>query len=302
VYALTASALGRGFLIFEARLPNPTPTLGLAGCAPVADFWAHLSTVIDPITRADQLDKLYFTGITSGMTQFEPVVAAKHYGLSVAGLAHVRGQIRTNMFVNLHQWQLREFKLTKACPDTAPCTLVVDPVMSRTNPANELFAGTHSRAPGFQTAFLTNMASLQATSAATIGMFDAGRFDEFESVSQGGDVIYRNFATAAFKTQIAAAATTGLTANNILDRAETQTCGGCHQLSNGANLGGGVTWPQSLGFVQIDEGGRLSPALTQVFLPRRAQVLKTFLDSQCTGTSVADDGHTLSGGALDSAN
>ena len=301
VYALTGGP-GRAFLIFESKLPNPTPTLGLAGCAPVADFWAQLSTVATATTLAARLDAFYFTGLLAGTTQFEPVVKASHYGLSVNGGAHALGQIRTNLFANFAQWQLREFKLTKACASDVACPLVIDPVAVRTNPANELFAGTHANAPAFQTSFLSHLASLQAASAATIGLFDSVRFDEFESVSQGSDVIYRNFATAAFKTQIAGAIKPTLTADNILDRAETQTCAGCHQLSNNANLGGGVTWPPSLGFVQIDESSMLSQALITVFLPRRAQVLTSFLTSQCTGTPVANDGLTLAGGALDAAN
>ena len=60
-------------------------------------------------------------------------------------------------------------------------------------------------------------------------------------------------------------------------RAETQSCAGCHQFSNNASLGGGLTWPSSLGFVQVDERSNLSPALHNVFLPHRQQVLQSFV-------------------------
>ena len=94
---------------------------------------------------------------------------------------------------------------------------------------------------------------------------------------------------------------------NILDRATTQTCAGCHQLSTFAphnQLGDipQVVWPQSLGFVHINEQSQLSPALTSSFLPHRAQVLISFLRSQCTSTAIADDGSNLGGGPPDAAN
>ena len=66
------------------------------------------------------------------------------------------------------------------------------------------------------------------------------------------------------------------------------SCAGCHQLSNGKNLGGGVTWPASFGFAHVTEVNRessadglrfrISPALTNVFLPHRKAVLEAFLN------------------------
>src|SRR5450432_229410 len=96
----------------------------------------------------------------------------------------------------------------------------------------------------------------------------------------------------------------GLSVDNVLDRATTQTCAGCHQLSSGVNLGPGVgpLWPASNGFTQISEQQTLSPAIKNVFLPHRAQVLSDFLLAQCTGQQTVDDGTNLGGGALDSPN
>lgn len=290
-------AVARNLLIFEARLPNPHPELGLTGCAPVADFWANLSTDADAASRATKLETFYFTGITG----FDPVVAASHYGLAVDGGAHATGQIRTNFLTG--QWFLREFKLRKPCAATASCVLAVEHVTVKVNPANEVFANSGAFAVDFQTKFLAQIPALSATSAATIGMASPGADNEWESVSLGAqDVVYRNFASTAFRTKIKNAITTGLSVNNILDRATTQTCAGCHQLSNGAVLGKGITWPSSLGFVQIDEQHRLSPALTTSFLPHRKQVLEDFLATQCAGTTVSDDGANIGGGAADAAN
>jgi hypothetical protein len=295
---------GRGFIIFEGRLPNPTPTAGISGCAPVADFWAQLSTDPSTTSRAAKLDNFYFTGLTG----FEPVVAAAHYGLanSLTTNSRNKGQIRTNMFVQNQQWNLREFQLTKPCAATASCTLSVEHVTVKENPADELFKGTHPNAPAFQSAFLTQIPALSAGTAATIGMSIGNQFNEFESVSSGStNVLYANFTQASFQAQIAANITNpSLTVANILDRATTQTCAGCHQLSSGlhAQLGGGVVWPSSLGFVQVNEQSQLSQALTTSFLPHRSTVLTNFLRAQCAGTPAVDNGTTLSGGPVGAAN
>lgn len=303
VYAMLQGN-GRGFLIFEGRLPNPTPAQGLAGCTPVADFWAQLSTDPSAANRASKLDAFYFTGLPG----FEPVVAASHYGLASLNTSAARkGQIRTNMFVQLQQWNLREFQLTKPCASTASCALSVQHITDKVNPANELFTGTHANAPAFQAAFLNQVATLSRPSAATLTMTNANQFNEFESASSGStDTLYANFSQASFRNQIRTMITNpNLSVTNILDRATTQTCAGCHQLSTTPphnQLGDGIVWPQSRGFVHVDESSNLSPALLDVFLPRRKAVLAQFLRNQCSGVAITDDGTNVGGGAVDAAN
>ena len=134
-------------------------------------------------SRASKLDQFYFTGIPG----FTPVVDAAHYGLTTTDITVAgprKGQLRTNMFVNLHQWNLREFQLTKPCAASASCALSVQHVTVKVNPANELFTGTHANAPAFQTAFLTQIPPLSRAKAATVAMTNADRFNELESVSQ----------------------------------------------------------------------------------------------------------------------
>ncbi len=303
VYALTGAVDDRAFIIFEARLPNPNPAAGLDGCAGVADFWARLSTVSDVAVRATRLERFYFTGITAEGLTFAPVVTAANYGLAANGTATGKGQIRTNFFADFREWHLREFKLGKPCLRGESCKLSVKPVTVKTNPADELFRGTHANTAAFEAAFLNQIGTLSRANPATLGMTTANSHNEFESSAQGPNVVYNSFTRASFRSQIQARITTpGLTVANILDRATTQTCGGCHQHSNSADLGNGARWPDSLGFVHVDEQRNLSPALTTVFLPRRAAVLKSFLDRQCAGIQTTDDGRTLSGAEVDAPN
>jgi len=122
------------------------------------------------------------------------------------------------------------------------------------------------------------------------------RFNEFQSHSQNGSDVPLTKATTGFSADVGAAAPPGLTASQLLNRAGAMACGGCHQFSNGADIGtlAGTTvqWPSSAGFVQVTESGSLSPALTGFFLPARMNLLRDFV---CAGS--ADGGVDAGSGA-----
>jgi hypothetical protein len=283
--------IDRGFLIFEAALPNPEPARGADACLPVAKFWRDLSDVADATERASRIAAFFYTG--TAIQGFPAVVDAAHYGGP--------GQIRTNMFVESEQWNLREFKLDRACGST--CTLSFRRAPVQQNPAEELF---QNDASGFWNAFVSQVGPLSAPSVSGIRMSLAARFDEQESASSASTaVVYRNKANLQLIKPILAsldARGSTLTPNNIFDRATSQTCAGCHQLSNGAPLGDGLTWPSSLGFVHVDEQSHLSPALTGTFLPHRKTVLAKFIADRCSGVSESDTAETLGGSAVGAAN
>ncbi|HVI00725.1 MAG TPA: hypothetical protein VM869_18530, partial [Enhygromyxa sp.] len=89
-------------------------------------------------------------------------------------------------------------------------------------------------------------------------------------------------------------------------------CMGCHEGATGLDLGNGLFGPSSLGFVHVDEfaqepcsgGGpcfAISPALDQVFLPARLNVLESFVafacEASCEGGSPDALGLLLAGPA-----
>jgi hypothetical protein len=82
-----------------------------------------------------------------------------------------------------------------------------------------------------------------------------------------------------------------LSVQQILNRATAMTCGGCHEPANfgllnpnsiGAFrlLDGSIidSWPNTLGFVHVDENRNLSPALRQVFMPARMNAFEQVID------------------------
>jgi len=191
----------------------------------------------------------------------------------------------------------------------ATCKLSFAHVTTKTNPADELFAGTHANSSSFVTSFENQVTTtdLAASNLNAIKMTVQNQFNEFESISQAFNVVYADFANASVGASIAnklAQIGSTLTVNDILHRATTQTCAGCHQVSVGQPLGGGLTWPGTLGFVHIDEGSNVSPALTEQFLPHRRTVLEGFINARCGASTpvTSPAGDTLGGSAVGAAN
>jgi hypothetical protein len=297
---------GRNLLIFEAVLPNPRPECGLAACRPVQASWASLSELPDPSARAAQLEQLFFVGVGG----FAPVIHHRHFALggAASGLhAGTTGQIRTNQFMQA-PWALREYQL-RFTPATGrgPADLDFVPVELENNPAPVLFdptlpmtGGAHAdTAAAFQEAFLDQVSSLSIGAPAAISMVTSRPHEAGESEAPRSDTrarytwqFARDGGRSTFREALAtrlAELGSSLSPADIVARAQTQSCAGCHELSNGAPLGGGLVWPPSLGFVHTDEvnteasadGPRfpLSPALTAELLPARLEILTTYLAS-----------------------
>ncbi|MBZ4423301.1 hypothetical protein [Myxococcus sp. RHSTA-1-4] len=284
----------RNLLIFEAVLPNPTSALGLAGCMPVAKFWANLTATPSTADRTTMLRNFYFTGLGGG---FGPVVHIDNYGNRVGPVA--TGQVRTNQFMQ-PPWTLREFKVVRTmCSSGTPCALNFRPVTVQTNPGGTLFdpVSTHPLAPNFQNvAFPPQVPSLAVNDINLFNMAVTNNFNSGQSNSQGpeNDYLFQfGVNPSPFRTNIQTELTTigsPLTPRDIVARSLALSCAGCHQFSNNANLGGGIIWPPSLGFVHVQEQTepgpfgprfRISPALNGVFLPHRKAVLETYLNSSC---------------------
>lgn len=308
---------GRGFIIFEGILANPTPQLGIDACLPVARFWQSLSADPSPVSRAARLEQFYFAG--NAVPGFPPVVAAQSYGLARgATAAHGLGQIRTNFFIDLTEWQLREFKTRRVCTsstDASTCRLVIEHVTSKVNPAEELFTGTHAKSASFQSQFVAQLARLTGTNLSTMSFAPADGFNEYESVSSQINVLYSQFTSPNFRDAIQTRLNgmgTPLTAIDLLNRATTQTCAGCHQVANNLELGRGLRWPASLEFTHVDENRQLSQALLTTFLPHRRAVLESFINARCSGgpnarvadevTAAIHENRTVGGSIVGAAN
>jgi hypothetical protein len=297
----------RNLIIFEARLPNPNPSQGLDGCAPIVQFWASLSQIQSPTERTRLLENFYFNGLEIEGRDRRAVIDIRNYQANT-------GQIRSNQFMFGRQyfdgkarnqpWQLREFKLAfKGRGDDR--RLVFKQVTVKDNAFGDLFddESKHAHAAEFRTYFLTQVEKLaRADSVNAIAYPVLNQFNPGQSSAMGDENNYPTHfkSDGAFARKIAAKIPSGskLTALHIVRRAMANSCGGCHQLNNpktfqgqnnpNSDLGGGITWPSSLNFVQVSdletvacEGSqrcaKLSPALEDDFLPARKANMETFL-------------------------
>jgi hypothetical protein len=289
----------RNLIIFEAVLPNPKPNAkDLEGCRPVARFWADLTTNSDKADRARKLHDFYFAGLTG----FSPVVTAKNYG---AATPTALGQVRTNQFMQnpptgvKFNWILRQFHIVAEGK-----SLRFKPVAVGNNPGGVLFDEHENQAvgPAFRTAFVGVVKTLAINDIDLFNMgaldhkFDSAESDEMDA--RENNYVAQSATSTNLLSSIAAGIPSGpLTSTHIVRRAKALSCAGCHQLSNAgpdADLGGGITWKPSLGFVHTSEDPKqmeacpddaagqtncfaISRALKEVFLPNRTKVLAAFL-------------------------
>jgi hypothetical protein len=253
-------------------------------------------------TRAKRLHDFYYRGLPKAGV--EPVVTAKHYGDATK---NALGQVRTNQFMSgpgSHgPWLLRQFHVVK---DSGKLKFI--PVPVATNPPASLFDQTINQPLGneFRQDFLSQVSVLADQSKCDpnfkidcISMETASQFDDGESEEGGPGATVpppMDFANAfknspSFRAEIQAKIPAGsaLTPDDIVSRAQTQTCAGCHHFSVNASLGGGMVWPSTLPptftheQLASPESGpdglryQISDALKNVFLPFRKHVIETFL-------------------------
>lgn len=297
----------RNLFILEFQLPNPDPSCGLAACRPVAALWASLSSISDANARADILDSFYFNGLPG----FAPVIHHAHLGEGA-------GQIRTNQFMpGLAQqiWQLREFKVARVCNAAgASCRLVIKPATVKENPSGALFNVNTSdpRKSACQSDFLDDVEDLVPQDVNAMSMSTPDLCNAGQSNSQGTENDYAfhlaqggagNAFAEDIDDELDFLGRGELTPADIANRATAQSCGGCHELSSGDNLGGGAQWPAHAApntFVHVNERSQLSAPLTLVFLPHRKQVLENFL-SACSTCDPASAAAARAAGAAGSA-
>jgi hypothetical protein len=296
--------------IFEAVLPNPKPGCP-EGCRPVAEFWKSLSGVATPASRAGRLEQFFYTGLPG----FRPVVHVNHYG--VPGVAPEyggsgTGQIRTGYYSQ------REFKTVIDCGAT-PCKFLIVPVPAKNSPYSTLWNEdvAHRRgdyrvkAQQFQADVVAQLQSLSATAIMDIDYTVAPEHHQADGsalslppdASVGHDTVEFKEAKGFITTFRTALARGSLPALQVVKRASSLSCEGCHApfRSYPQDSIGKVTtpskqiittWPAVVGVTghHVDvlatslrelsggmfgngTGHGLSPALLNVFLPHRKDFL-----------------------------
>lgn len=302
----------RNTIIFEMNMPNPLPNQGLKGCTKIVKVWAGLSDEADIEDRADDLEAFYF----EGHGNVPPVVSLAHLGDNAQSL----GQVRTNQLVYTDTgWSMREFKLLRTCSGNSCTALEFVPVTNKTNAFGGLFnpASIHPLAADFRAYFPTQVASLAVNDLNKISMTVPDIFNSGQSQSSGpysGEMQYLEqlgSGPSELRSAIAAELTllgSTLSVDDIVRRAQTTSCAGCHRLSAMADLGGGLVWPDSQPrFVHVTERSTevvdgverfvISDGLNNVFLPHRKLIMDDFLNNKPRPPSAQGPKHPIGGSA-----
>ena len=291
---------GRFTLIFEAQYPNPLPEMGLAGCLPVTDFWASLKNRSE-VDALEDIAEFFYEGRDHNGTFLPAVVDVAHYQEGA-------GQVRTNNFIGGELWQLREFNTGVSEGNAQFVRATV-----KSNSLAEFYGDVKNEGVDNNDAFNAAQAEFKADFLATnveellsperngitadngiingINISIDNKYNEFQSTAQTDTDIPQSMVSLSstgqtFKEKIKVEIDRLLenkidpenrpTPEHILNRAGAMTCGGCHNFSVGKEVAKGVTWPAADTFTHVIKTGALSPALTDVFLPARAENLKDF--------------------------
>jgi hypothetical protein len=290
IFARTMPPGQRFHIIFEPVLRNPNPSAGLAGCRAVAQFWAGLTTINSRSERRAKLEAFYFDGLPG----FAPVIDPAHFSPDSGG------GIRTTQLSSDAHLRMYQFRLTKDC-GTA-CTLRMTPDVLQNFPFGLLFDASKNLplSQSFQDTFVEQVPNLAVHDVNEYFMDIPRQFLMAESDpvdSQPVFLIEQAFKNGrainpAFNNRIQDRLTSigsTLTPDQILARAATQTCIGCHIVSG--PVGEGVIFPRSFDSLQhvtdnFREPGELgmprwgiSGAMTDVFIPHRMKILLDFLNS-----------------------
>ncbi len=254
----------RILIIFEANLPNPDMTKGIAGCKPVQDMWLSLTGLEGPGKRGKLLKSFFLDGLPADGV--EAPIKPSNLGLS----ASMAGQVRTNQFMQSN-WTLREFKFKNT---NAGLRLVRSPVAG--SPFAQLFAAKagdplEQTAKEFADEIVAQLGDLTKDSIDTFSfptlsigltMGESDVTDPFLSQYSGDGVGNGAFDPDGIvgKRLSSTILPGGLTPKNIVRRIQVFSCAGCHSWSSNdgelgftASDGGVVKWPRSLDFTHVSE-------------------------------------------------
>jgi hypothetical protein len=277
IYTRTNGSSTRLHIAVEAVLPNRHRDKGKAGCAAVAAFWWDLAQTESPDARRERLERFFFDDASLDAASFSR-----------------NGRIRTSE-ISDGRPRFAQFEMRHHCEPARPCRTRFARVPLDNMPDPALFdAGTPGdRGDAFRREFLRQVPSLAREDVNRMAM----DLDRSYSVTDVDGLVppfnyrlpfrrsLRGTAGREFREAIALElkkAGSGLTPEDIIDRAETQNCAGCH--GKPGPVGGGAVFPQAFErgehiAEQSRSAPRISPALREVFVPYRIEVLRAYLSA-----------------------
>jgi hypothetical protein len=273
----TFSEYSSHYLNFGARLLNPTPG-DMRGCQNVIEFWRELPN-LSKAEQARSLQKFFYEMVPGSA---RPAIAPEHFTGSDGSLFSIRAENPSTFF--------KALTLENYCNPN--CRYWWRTVPSRDSPFGLLFnpnstsASEYAEATlDFQQWFPQHLDGLLTTNLAALKNNVAERFNAAQTSGdylaqfgdQDGSEFHMRLEDAVRGKQNSDGSPVQV--EHILERVTVTSCTGCHsdihpgigalERADGTVL---HAWPPSNGIAHVRRGGKLSPALREVFLPGR-QVL-----------------------------
>jgi hypothetical protein len=277
----------------EISLRNPYPHKGKAGCASIATFWWDLAGIASAKDRGARLEDFFFRGLPATGPVLNPCNFEQD------------GSIRTSE-VGDGRPRFRQFALRRHCASGQPCVARLTRIPLDNMPHAVLFDASRGgeHAVAFRLDFLRQVASLSLRDVNRISMnlnsnYGAASAESVIPVFNYRLPFRRSLNTVAgqrFREQIAEElrrAGSTLTPEDLIGRAETQNCVGCH--GKPGPIGDGVVFPKAFESCEHKaddaplKSARISPALERVFVPYRIQVLSDYLRARNATVRLGSD-------------
>lgn len=270
------------YLNFGARLPNPTPG-DIRGCRSVVAFWRELPD-LGKAQQAQSLRKFFYETLPEGA---RPAIAPEHFTGSDGSLFSIRSLESGPYPISV--------KLEKICDQA--CRYWWRVVPFRDSPYGPLFNLNNSSSliyeitRQFQQWFPAHLDGLLTNNPVIIKSKTEEEFNHGHGLHYWSDYLtqFGDQRESEFGLRLQDAVQgkrnadgSPITPENILARATATSCNGCHfgfefsstliQIGALERADGAILrrWPST--FVHIGDGGKLAPALRNVYLPGR-QVL-----------------------------
>jgi hypothetical protein len=277
------TAHGKMHIAVDIPVVSPRPERHAQYCGELAKAWWSLAAIESVDARAHELDRLLFGGKAGAL----PLIDRDAFINA--------GRIRTSE-LSRSRPTFAEFKVDASCAHSGPCAQRhLQRVRLANTPSTNLFDASVATPQGeaFRRVFLKQIRTLAVRDVNEYSMSIDVAYAVTEMPANAAAFNYqipfrrslRSDHGIAFRQAIASELKllgSPLTPENIIDRAETRNCGGCHG-KTGA-VGDGIVAPEAFdsGEHIADDSpihdARRSPALRGVFLPYRIELLMRYIN------------------------
>jgi hypothetical protein len=278
IFSATGDDQSKLHVALEGVVPNPEPAGTKQGCTSVAKFWRRVAETESAGQRRHLLEDFFFRGAAPLRRVLEQSSSAQRAEVRTSRIGHA-GPV-------FAQYVIRRKGLERVALHNTPDGSLFD--ASIPSPFGMEFRRQFIRQIRTLAIDDVNRYSMKLDSGFSVKTTDG--LEPSFNYTLPFRRSQRTVAGQTFRNEIAAELRkidSPLSPEDIISRAETRNCVGCHQKSG--PVGGNVIFPKAfdsgehLADDTVSKPAAASPALNDVFMPHREKFLEQFLMNNATG-------------------